>query len=368
MSRSLVRCLLAGLLFVCVGGILPGVEPRRAYAAPVAFTALDVAYTQNFNTLPSTGTPTWANDSTLAAWYSNQTTFTANNGSSNTGSLYSYGSTGNPERALGSVGSNGTGTLLYGVRFINNTGATIPDLRVMYTGEQWRNGGNATAQSLVFGYQIGATVTSITAGTWTSVASLDFTSPVATNPAAALDGNLTANREVISANIIGINLPAGQEIMLRWEDVNHSGNDHGLAIDDLEVVPFQSSPTAVAWAGSSLQVDTTLAWPGDTLTYRLSLSDPAGGEFAVSDSFDPNLAILSAPGMQIAGNSVSAQGVLAPGARHTYVITVRVAAGYSGDLSNSATIVGAGGERNLEAPPVSVRQPPARLFLPLVSR
>ncbi|HYF65970.1 MAG TPA: hypothetical protein VD886_24285 [Herpetosiphonaceae bacterium] len=156
--------------------------------------------------------------------------------------------------------------------------------------------------------------------------------------------------------------------MLRWEDVNDSGNDHGLAVDDLEVVPFQSSPTAVGWAGSALLVDATLARPGDTLTYRLSLSDPEGGAFAVSDSFDPNLAILSAPGMWIDGRSVTAQGVLAPGARQTYAITVRVADAYAGDLSNRATIVGAGGERSLEAPLVSVRQSAARLFLPLVNR
>jgi hypothetical protein len=368
MSRSLVRCLVAGLLLAGVGGVLPGSQPRRVFAAPVSFTALGQVYTQDFDTLPSTGTPTWANDSTLAAWYSNQTTaFAVNNGSSNMGSLYSYGTTASTERALGSIGSGSTPLLLYGVRFINNTGAVIPDLRVSYTGEQWRNGGNTTPQSLAFSYQIGTNLTSVTAGTWTNVGTLNFTSPIATNPASALDGNVTANRANVAANILAINIPAGQEIMLRWEDVNDAGNDHGLAVDDLEVVPFQLIPTAVSWAGSSLQADRALAWTGDILTYRLSVSGAEGGAFTVSDTFDPHLTVLSAPGMLIAGHTVSAQGVLAPGARQTYAITMLVAE-YAGDLNNSAVIFGAGIEHSLEAPPVSVRQVLGRLFLPRIGR
>jgi hypothetical protein len=369
MSRSLVRCLVAGLLLAGVGGVLPGSQPRRVSAAPVSFTALNQAYTQNFDTLPSTGTPTWANDSTLAAWYSNQTTaFAVNNGSSNTGSLYSYGTGASSERALGSVASNTTGSIFYGVRFVNNTGAVIPDLRVSYTGEQWRNGGNATPQSLVFSYQIGTNLTSVTAGTWTGVAALNFTSPVATNPASTLDGNVATNQANPAANILSINLPAGQEIMLRWEDLNDSGNDHGLAVDDLEVVPFQLTPTAVSWAGSSLRADKALAWSGDTLTYRLSVSDPEGGAFRVSDSFDPRLTVLSAPGMLIDGRTVVAEGVLAPGVRQTYAIKVLVAADYAGVLNNSASIFGAGTEHSLEAPPVSVRQAVGRLLLPRIQR
>ena len=56
--------------------------------------------------------------------------------------------------------------------------------------------------------------------------------PTAT--AAALDGNAAANRVAISY-ALPVVIPSGQEIMLRWEDINDSGNDHGLAIDDLSI-------------------------------------------------------------------------------------------------------------------------------------
>ena len=64
MSRPLVRCMVAGLLFVCVGGALPWGEVRRAYAVPNPFTALDVPYTQDFAALATTGTANaWTDNS-----------------------------------------------------------------------------------------------------------------------------------------------------------------------------------------------------------------------------------------------------------------------------------------------------------------
>ena len=42
---------------------------------------------------------------------------------------------------------------------------------------------------------------------------------------------LAANRVALSFTITGLNIPNGTEVMLRWSDPDHSGNDHGLAID-----------------------------------------------------------------------------------------------------------------------------------------
>ncbi|HYF65971.1 MAG TPA: hypothetical protein VD886_24290 [Herpetosiphonaceae bacterium] len=135
MSRSLVRCLLASLLFACVGGMVPGGAPRRAYAAPNPFTALDVPYTRDFAALANSGTANaWTdNMSPLNGWYESDntaTTYRAGDGSANNGDLHSFGTGTNADRALGSVASGATATLFYGVRFVNNTGAAIPDLRV----------------------------------------------------------------------------------------------------------------------------------------------------------------------------------------------------------------------------------------------
>ncbi|EEF61632.1 PEP-CTERM sorting domain-containing protein [Pedosphaera parvula] len=199
-------------------------------------------YTQNFDTLANSGTAnTWTDNTTIAGWYAGTSgtfsgTYRADIGSSTTGAIYSYGSSAATDRALGSVASGTTGTLAYGVRLQNNTGGMIGNLNLSYTGEQWRNGGNATAQTLSLTYRIssGPITSSDAAGTqsWTSYASLNFTSPTTGATAAALDGNNAANHTFISATLTGITLNAGDEIFFRWVDLNDAGNDHGLAVDD----------------------------------------------------------------------------------------------------------------------------------------
>lgn len=201
--------------------------------APLSFTGI---YTQDFNSLANTLTGnTWTNNTTIPGWYSTRATYNAGDGSSNAGALYSLGTTGTTERALGTVGSGSTGTIYYGLRLVNNTGAPITSLKVVYKGEQWRNGGNASAQTVNFAYQNGTSLTSLSSGTWNNVTNLNFTSPVVGLGSTALVGDLPANSAVLNYTITGINIAAGEELMIRWEDIDHGGSDHALAIDSLFV-------------------------------------------------------------------------------------------------------------------------------------
>jgi len=222
----------------------------------VAYSVNGSTYLQDFNSLPTGATETavvggWVDDTTLPGWYSNQTTlFRIGQGGNTTGAQYSYGTLSSTERALGSLGGGsgtaGTGTtyngLAYGVAFVNTTGQTLTSITVTYTGEQWRNGGNATAHKLTFGYQTFASLAAgfITATGYTGNASLDFTGPIATATAAALDGNAAANRTAGITATIAVTWNPGDTLVLRWDDRNDAGNDHGLAIDDLS---FTATPT-----------------------------------------------------------------------------------------------------------------------------
>jgi uncharacterized protein len=247
-------------------------------------TTMGAPLTENFNTLASTGTGiAWADNSTIPGWYSSRITYNSGTGSSNTGALYSFGVAGvNPvtDRALGSVGSSGTGTVFWGARFINNTGDTITSLNVSYIGEQWRSGGSSSAtpsvaQTADFQYQVAdpgdiIAVNNPATG-WVAHPSLAFTSPIfGTTVASALDGNAAANRTAKSATIL-LTVAPGQEVWLRWRDVDHANNDHGLAVDDLSVTasnsPILSINDATVTEGDS---GTT------TATFTISLSQPAG--------------------------------------------------------------------------------------------
>ena len=218
------------------------VQPSFALTNGGSIAALGVPLTENFDTLAQTGTNiTWTDDSTIPGWYSTRVTYNSGTGSSNTGALYAFGVAGtNPvtDRALGSVASGSTGTVFQAARLTNSTGATITSLDISYVGEQWRNGGNTTAHTLTFEYQVAnaGVITGAdtpTAG-WTTFSPLSFTGPIATATAAALDGNAAANRTPISTTLT-VTVNAGQEIWLRWQDPNDTGNDHGLAIDDFSV-------------------------------------------------------------------------------------------------------------------------------------
>lgn len=259
---------------------------RRVSA--VSIVSLGTPITQNFDTLATSGTANaWTDDSTLPGWYAqftatpaNPTTYSAGTGSSNTGAIYSFGVAGvNPvsDRAFGSVSSGTPGDIYIALKLTNNTGSTITSLDISYTGEQWRNGGNTSAQQLDFQYQVTSAGTITDANTpstgWTDFDPLDFVSPVTGATASALDGNAAANRTAKSANLVVI-VNASQEIWLRWKDTNDAGNDHGLAIDDFSV-------TANGSGGGtpSLSINDVTVTEGNSSTttarFTVSLSSPA---------------------------------------------------------------------------------------------
>ncbi len=204
--------------------------------AQVNINSLPATITQDFNSLATSGTNnSWSDNTTLPGWYSTRTEYRAGDGSSTTGALYSFGTGTASDRALGSIASGTTGTIFFGIRLKNNTTQTITSLQITYTGEQWRNGGRTDDDSLHFSYQIGATVSDLTSGTWTTDNDLSFVGPIKTSTASALDGNQPANRTP-KTKTLTVSIAPSQEIMLRWTDFNSPGSDHGLAIDDITIL------------------------------------------------------------------------------------------------------------------------------------
>jgi hypothetical protein len=229
--------------------------------AVINVTSPAFVYTENFNTLtitPSTTVP-WANDSTLNGWSlfnsvsAAITTYGADTGTSNQGLFRSYGATDVAERALGSVASSNAYFGLPATNAVagwialaltNISGGTLGGFTLNYSGEQWRNGGNTAAQSLTLEYGYGATFGTV--ATWTAAgAGFNFTSPVVGATAAAVDGNV-AGLVTGLGGTVNTSWAAGSTLWLRWADVNDTGSDHGLAIDNLSL----SIPAAVPEPGT----------------------------------------------------------------------------------------------------------------------
>jgi len=312
---------------LCVAALGFAATPATAQ---VSLTALDAAYPQNFDSLPSSGAAAanpWVDNTTLVGWYNLRGTGTttgiaADAGSSTGGNLYSYGSLSSTERALGSLNANATGDFHTGVRLANNTGSTITSLDVAYTGEQWRNGGNATAQKLVFSYVVGTPTVGVALADFqaagTPVPALDFTGPIATTSAGSLDGNAAANRTALTTTIGGLSIPAGAEVMLRWQDHNESGNDHGLGIDDFVVTPHGTTG-----GGPTLGINDVSQAEGNTgttaFTFTVTLSAPA----ATDVTFDIATADGTATALSdYAASASTAQTIVAGSTTSSFTVLV----------------------------------------------
>jgi len=240
------------------------------------------SYSQDFNTLSSTpaATPAWADNTTIASWYSQRTgagagTYVVGTGSSNAGALYSFGSASASDRALGTIGSGTPDDMAHGLLLRNTSGNTITNMTVAYTGEQWRDAKTSPVDVLTVWYKVsGSAITSLDAGNpagWTAVTALNFSSPQNTSSSGiAINGNATANRTVFSAvTLPSLSLADNSYIMIKWDDPDNTGSDHGMAIDDVTVnwtvtpVGPCSDPVNQSSALATANVNTTgldLSW------------------------------------------------------------------------------------------------------------
>lgn len=205
------------------------------------------AYSQNFDTLASTGTVhTFIQNTTLPGWHAGTSFY----GINSSGTLGSYGNTSSSERALGSGGGD-----TWAVCFVNTSDTTITGFDLNYTGEQWRRDANdpQIVDNLVFTFKVYPAGTGSYVGTgWTSVAALGYSSPNHNDTSGVLlNGNLTENQVAVNGTTLGVSLTPGQEIWLRWSVSDDlSRNDHALAIDDL-IIRFVTIPEPAAFAALS---------------------------------------------------------------------------------------------------------------------
>ena len=213
--------------------------------AALSVTSAAFSYSQNFDSLASSGAANpWADDSTLPGWSLLNATGasvpTYGTDTSSTGAFRAFGDTASAERALGAVASGGayfgspaSGTVAGWVvlAFSNGSGAELNGFTLGFNGEQWRNGGNTNAQTMVLEYGYGASFGTV--ATWTAPGgSFDFTSPVIGATAAAVAGN-SAGLVSGLGGTVATTWAAGDTLWLRWVERNDIGNDHGLAIDNL---------------------------------------------------------------------------------------------------------------------------------------
>ncbi len=252
----------------------------------VVISSLCSPFTENFNTLASSG----ASSATPTGWYfiesgsNSDVNYTAGTGSASAGDSYSFGTASNSDRSFGGVQS-GTLVPTVGAKYINSTGSTINALTISYTGETWRVGAASRSDRLDFQYSTNAT--SLTTGTWTDVDNLDYT-----NPGQATGSGSLQHSASISSGISSLSIANGATFWIRWSDLNASGSDDGMGVDDFSITACQcASPDALAFVQQPTNVSQGLAM-APSVTVKAICSSSGG----TANSYTGNITLTASGG------------------------------------------------------------------------
>ncbi len=184
-----------------------------------------------------------------------------------TGGIQSMGTLNASDRALGMLAS-GTRTMAFGFALRNNAaGTTITSITISFNQESWRTPTTANnTLTAAWGTSDTPGVTTsnyLTAAGMTALPALDMTLAF-TASNMALDGNLPANRVAKTATFSSLSLAFGDRLFVRWQDVDNSGADAGIGMDDMTISFVTSAvPEAPAFALGAVACGVLgLAWAG----------------------------------------------------------------------------------------------------------
>lgn len=232
-----------------LGGMgLPAVYAQTGYT-PVIYSTAGASYSQHFDGLPATGSFSLTgkgplafseapiNALNLSGWQLIMTAgsntnagFATGTGSSTGNGIYSLGTTGSSDRALGSLSSS-TGIYAFGLLITNQTGNLLNSFTLRFTAEQWRKGGSTNQNTWTFRYKTGQ-ISQLEEDSLQEDSHLNFNSVVTSPSGTSLNGNLPDNQQIISFTLTGITWRNGEQLLLRWDDADETGSDDIMAIDD----------------------------------------------------------------------------------------------------------------------------------------
>jgi hypothetical protein len=238
--------------------LLTSAKDLPAQLSPLPYQQAGAPLEQSFNGLPVSGSftltgkgPFALNQLPVAAtamqgWYILQTSvnqpninFSTSTGSATGSGVYSFGASGNQNRALGSIAA-GTGVYAFGLVLKNETGIILNRIQMRFLVTQWRKGGSGNSNTWRFGYQYGDSVKPAT-DSLIKNNRFNLTSLHSSTGAATLNGHLAVNQIWVEDSLSNIRWLPGQELLLQWSDVDETGSDDAMAIDDFSFKAFQQA-------------------------------------------------------------------------------------------------------------------------------
>jgi hypothetical protein len=200
------------------------------------------SYTENFDSMGASGTSYpagWSGVRYAGTGAAGPLTLSATAGATTTGGLYNVGTSGDSDRAVGTLAS-GTTIPRFGLQLVNNSGTTFDEITFSGLSEQWRTGNNATVnETVTFEYSFNATDINDPAATFLPLSAMDLVEiQTSSTTGGAIDGHV--NQIATSGTVSSAGWADGATLTIRWSDHDDTGTDGLYALDN-----FGLSATAV---------------------------------------------------------------------------------------------------------------------------
>lgn len=306
------------------------------------------AYAQSFDSLPASGTFTWANDSTLPGWSAansaaglNTTGKTINGTGTNPDdlTLSSVGAVSSNERALTYHTRVNTAPAHLGLAFLNDSGSEITSFSLAYSAEQWKEGTNMRTVTVSVEYKVGATLADLHApGGWITLPGLGFST---LNGSAPNSTNLTATD-------IPLGIPSGTSLWFRWVFTNNATSSTAshdiLAVDNVTFSASTGSPVESAPVVTSHPISQTIAVGGSVTFSATATGYPA-------PTYQWFKGVTSIPGANNTSHTINPVSAVDAG---DYTVTVTNAATSVTSNPATLTVVSSSTQPAIIASPVSI--------------
>lgn len=354
----------------CIWLCIIGYQATALAQSHIPYATAGSIYTQNFDGLPNAGSFTLTgkgpmnlsgppvNAATLNGWQflmnggtNTNAVFAVSTGSSTGNGVYSLGSSGATDRAMGSL-SSGSGIYSIGLVFTNTTGAPLNSFTINFTTEQWRKGGSGNKNTWAFRYKTGV-LNGLDQTLLSDEPNLDMVSVITSAGAASLNGNLPENQIAVSFTVRGINWKTGEQLLLRWDDVDEAGNDDVCGIDNFSFSATLISAAPTVITNPPANISSSGAVLNASVNDNFSATTPYF-EYDTSNTFSNPVTVITTPLTIAAGDgntSVSATlSSLKPGRAYFFRAKAVNAAGNTGGAIMSFTTA-------LNLPVVTTRLP-----------
>ncbi len=208
-------------------------------SAQFEFTSRSTVYFQDFSNLdvsnPSTApAKDWVDDVTVSHWRGRvsdapATSYRVTHGSNPSSGLQVWhAQDGTDRRALGSLTDVNNRNALLAFGMLNATGAVIDEVTIEFSQVQWYAGTGAANDKMAFSYQVN--YDAHTGGSWTVFPDLDVSGFV--NGGGVLPEVIFTEK---GATLTGLNWQPGEQLWIRWVDLDVGGGDAGAGFDSIRI-------------------------------------------------------------------------------------------------------------------------------------